>query len=120
MAAGHALVMWVGEEVVADGRPQTCCSSREGTQTCCIDSIAGLFYAAIAQSETVFIGELIFTGRIGFGAKPTTTRPTRARGGTRLPALGRSDEGPRAGAPPQRGLAGGRLGLYSLLGSLCL
>ena len=69
MAAGHALVMWVGEEVVADGRPQTCCSSREGTQTCCIDSIAGLFYAAIAQSETVFIGELIFTGRIGFGAK---------------------------------------------------
>ena len=55
--------------MVADGTAADLSLVSEGTQTCCIDSIAGLFYAAIAQSETVFIGELIFTGRIGFGAK---------------------------------------------------
>ena len=119
---GARLVMWVGEKCRRwDGADVLLASShrgrrlvaRPGPQTCCIDSVAGIeFYAATPQA-TFYLNnfpKLAEGGRSIRSPPPPRPPPAAPREvSTRLPALGRSDEAQRAGAPPQRGLAGGRL-----------
>ena len=88
MAAGHALVMWVGEGVVAVVVRLRCNKSAGGPQTCCIDSVAGIksmLQQPNTKSETDF-----FDVRAIFAAVPKTgTVPQREARRLHTPACAR-------------------------------
>ena len=76
MAAGHALVMWVGEGVVAVVVRLRCNKSAGGPQTCCIDSVAGIksmLQQPNTKSETDFFDvRTIFCRGAEHRHRPTT------------------------------------------------